>query len=40
MDLRKSGFENLEEDIINKIYRNNMEELQYINQTKEYMEIT
>ena len=40
MDLRKSGFENLEEDIINKIYRNNMEELQYINQTKEYIEVT
>ena len=40
MDLIKSEFENLNENMINKIYHNNMEELQYINQTKEYIEVT
>lgn len=40
MDLKKSGFENEEEDMIQKIYYNDMEDLQKINHTKEYAEIT
>lgn len=40
MDLRKCGFENVEEDMIYKIYHNDMEDLQDMNQSKEYMKIT
>lgn len=53
MDLKKYVFENLEKDIINKIYDskkekniihkiycNDMEELQHMNKTKEYVEVT
>ncbi len=40
MDLRKCGFENVEEDMIYKIYHNDMEDLQNMNQSKEYMKIT
>lgn len=40
MDLKKSGLKNEEEDIIQKIYYNDLEELQKINQTEEYIEIT
>ena len=40
MDLKKYVFENAENDIIGKIYHNDMEELQFINKSKEYMKIS
>ena len=40
MDLKKCGFENVEENMIYKIYHNDMEDLQNRNQSKEYMKIT
>ena len=40
MDLKKYELENLEEDMINRIYHNNLEDLQYMNQTKEYLEVS
>ena len=40
MDLKKCGFENVEENMIYKIYHNDMEDLQNRNQSKEYVKIT
>ncbi len=40
MDLKKYLEKNTEKDIISKIYHNDMEELQSISQSKEYIEIS
>lgn len=40
MNLKKYGFENVEKDIISKIYHNDMEEIQVLNQSKEYVKIS
>lgn len=40
MDLKKCGFENVKENMIYKIYHNDMEDLQNRNQSKEYVKIT
>lgn len=40
MNLKKYGFENTEKDIISKIYHNDMEEIQVLNQSKEYVKIS